>query len=204
MHDSPQAGSSGPHSHPNRAPAMKRIFAAAATFLLLAAPLAAQADPVPERTQSISILPFHFVIGFYAGDYERALGSTLTAGVGASYFSADGYEDYDGSDSGKFRYRTLEAKLRYYPSGDVLNGQSFGVTFGPTYVTGDGAGPAGEDSFTAMGVGFEIARSHSMGVDRRFYYGWGGGAKRLFPVGSESGDADLVLPTLRLSVGMLF
>ena len=182
---------------------MKRTLAAAAALLLLAGPLAAQADSVPAPRQSVSILPFHFLLGFYAGDYERALGSTLTVGMGASYFSMDGYEE-PGSESSDFRYRTLEGKLRYYPSGDVLDGLSFGVTFGPTYFTGPGASPTGEDSFTAMGMGFEIARSHSMGVDRRFYYGYGGGAKRLFPMGRKSGEAELVLPTLRLSVGMLF
>jgi len=53
-------------------------------------------------------------------------------------------------------------------------------------------------------VGFEIARSNTLGVDRRFYYGYGAGAKRPFPFGDSSGDASLVLPTPRLSIGVLF
>jgi hypothetical protein len=191
---------------------MKHLLAAAAALLLAAAPARAQTDDdAPPRVQSISILPFHFLIGFYAGDYERAMSNTLTLGLGASYFSMDGAETYDpytseptGSYDSDFRYGTVEGKLRYYPSGDVLNGMSFGVTFGPTFVTGDGASPNRDDNFTAMGVGFEIARSQSLGVDRSFYYGYGGGAKRLFPIGAASGDAEKVLPTLRLSVGILF
>lgn len=168
-----------------------------------------ESAPPPTRTQSISVLPLHFILGFYAGDYEKAVGRTITAGLGASYFSSGGGVEYDdggqsyGTDG--FSYSTLEGKLRYYPSGDVLDGLSFGATFGPTHVTGDSASPDGDDSFTALGVGFELARSHSMGVDRRFYYGYGGGLKRLYAMGGGNDrDAELVLPTLRLSIGMLF
>ncbi|HEX8210850.1 MAG TPA: hypothetical protein VF584_11800 [Longimicrobium sp.] len=190
---------------------MKRALAAAVAALLCAAPARAQIDDTlpPERTQSISILPFHFLFGFYAGDYERVVAPTVSLGLGSSYFSADGYTHEDivsGEvyETGELHYATLEGKLRYYPSADGLNGVSFGVTFGPTWVRGDHVAPDGGDTFTALGVGFEVARSHTMGVDRRFYYGYGGGGKRLFPVTAASGEAQLVIPTLRLSVGMLF
>ena len=190
---------------------MKRALFAAAAALLCALPARAQIDDgePPVRTQSVSILPFHFLFGFYAGDYERVVAPTISLGLGSSYFSADGYTYEDLSTgrmvtTGELRYGTLEGKVRYYPSGDGLNGLSFGVTFGPTIVRGTDVGPNGEDSFTAVGVGFEVARSHMMGIDRRFYYGYGAGGKRLFPITAPSGDAELALPTLRLSVGMLF
>jgi len=190
---------------------MKHVLAAAAAALLCAAPAPAQIDDSlpPVRTQSISILPFHFLFGFYAGDYERVVAETVSLGLGSSYFSADGYthEDIVSGEvyqTGELNYATLEGKVRYYPSADGLNGVSFGVTFGPTWVRGENVAPDGGDTFTALGVGFEVARSHTMGVDRRFYYGYGGGGKRLFPVTAASGEAQLVLPTLRLSVGMLF
>jgi hypothetical protein len=190
---------------------MKRALFAAIAALLCAVPTHAQIDDAepPVRTQSVSILPFHFLFGFYAGDYERVVAQTLTLGLGSSYFSADGYTYEDLSTSqiittGELRYGTVEAKMRYYPDGDALNGLSFGLTFGPTIVRGTDVGPKGEDSFTAVGLGFEVARSHTMGIDRRFYYGYGGGGKRLFPITKPSGDAELALPTLRLSVGMLF
>jgi hypothetical protein len=179
---------------------MKRALAAAAVAALLcAAPARAQTDDSypPERTQSISILPFHFLFGFYAGDYERVVAPTISLGLGSSYFSADGYsyEELGTGEmhqTGELNYATLEGKVRYYPSADGLNGVSFGLTFGPTWVRGDNVAPGGEDTFTALGVGW------------RFYYGYGGGGKRLFPVTAASGEAELVIPTLRLSVGVLF
>jgi hypothetical protein len=176
-----------------------RITAAAALACTLAAlPAAAQTDTMaaPVRRQAISILPLHAILGFYAGDYEHAVGRTATIGLGASYFTLTVDED-------ELVYATTEAKFRYYPSGDPLRGLSFGLTAGPTFLTLES--PDGDDeSTTAVGVGFEVARSHVLGVDRRFYYGYGAGAKRLFFTGDEVEEVELVLPTLRLSVGYAF
>ncbi|HEX6909955.1 MAG TPA: hypothetical protein VF142_06160 [Longimicrobium sp.] len=178
---------------------IRRTFAA----LLLAAsafaiPAAAQTADTTEvvRRQVISLLPVHAILGFYAGEYERAVGQTATLGVGTSYF-----------DLSDFTYATVEAKLRYYPSGDPLRGLSFGVTAGPTFLSEEGTDFGGgetEESVTALGVGVEIARSHILGVDRRFYYGYGFGAKRLVFVSDEAEGVEVVLPTLRLSVGYAF
>jgi hypothetical protein len=173
--------------------------AAALACLFAAAPAAAQdLDSIAAATpvQAISILPIHAAFGWYAGDYERAVGTTATGGVGASHFSVDG-----------FNYTSLEGKFRYYPSGDVLNGMSFGLTAGPTFVAldDDSDGETEEDEeHTAIGIGFEIARSHLMGVDRRFYYGYGAGFKRLFVVSGEASGAETAIPTLRLSIGYAF
>jgi hypothetical protein len=167
---------------------------------LLAAPAAAQtADTTeaPMRMNSLSILPFHALLGFYAGDYERVVGQTATLGIGSSRFDL-------GDDEDGFTYATAEAKLRYYPSGDPLRGLSFGITAGPTYISA-GESIAGEDeSYTALGVGFEVARSHIMGVDRRFYYGYGLGGKRLYFVDDDAEGVQFFIPTLRLSVGYAF
>lgn len=178
-----------------------RLAAAAALAGLLAAvPAAAQdADtvPAPLRTNVVSVLPLHAAIGFYAGDYERARNNTTSLGMGASYF-----EMGDGDDG--FQYGSAEAKLRYYPSGDVLSGLSFGLTAGPTWVTADDDFDGASESATALGIGFEIAKSRLMGVDRRFYYGYGGGLKRLFIVNGEAEGSETTIPTLRLSVGYAF
>lgn len=178
---------------------IRRIHAALlfACATAAAAPAAAQeqvqVDTTVIRRQALSILPIHAILGFYAGDYERAIGSTATLGIGASYF-----------DLSDFTYGTAEAKLRYYPSGDPLRGLSFGVTAGPTFVSGGEGFDGDDDSYTALGVGFEVARSHILGVDRRFYYGYGAGAKRLFFSGDEAEGIEVVIPTLRLSVGYAF
>jgi hypothetical protein len=185
---------------------MKHRLAAAvaAACLLAAVPAAAQsADSAGAYVpaQAISFLPLHAAFAFYAGDYERAVGQTVTAGLGASYFSLGDDED------DVFGYSSVEAKIRYYPSGDPLNGLSFGLTAGPTFVKADddldGETEPDED-MTAFGIGFEIARSHLMGVDRHFYYGYGAGFKRLFVVSGKESGADVALPTLRLSIGYAF
>jgi hypothetical protein len=177
---------------------MKHRLAAAAAlaFLFAAAPAAAQAADSAAASmpaQALSVLPLHAAFGFYAGDYERAVGPTVTAGLGGSYFSL--------SD---FGYSSVEAKVRYYPSGDVLNGLSFGLTAGPTFLSAGDGFDGEEDDITAVGIGFEIARSHLMGVERHFYYGYGAGFKRLFMVSGEESGAEMALPTLRLSIGYAF
>ena len=181
----------------------RRFKLAALVGLLAAAPAAGQGSDtvaVPVRTQAISILPLHAMFGFYAGDYERVVGPTVTAGIGASYFSLGG-----GGEDIEFGYSSIEAKARYYPSGDPLRGLSFGLTAGPTFLAGEDDFEGGRsESITAMGVGFEIARSHILGVDRRFFYGYGGGLKRLFVVSGEETDATTTMPTARLSVGYAF
>jgi hypothetical protein len=183
-----------------------RLTAAAALAGLLAAvPAAAQdADSIaaPIRTNVISILPFHAAIGFYAGDFEHAMNNTTSVGLGASYFEMGGGGEED--DDPGFQYGSAEAKLRYYPSGDVLSGLSFGLTAGPTWVTADDDFDGASESATALGIGFEIAKSRLMGVDRRFYYGYGGGLKRLFIVNGEAEGSETTIPTLRLSVGYAF
>lgn len=178
-----------------------RLIAAAALACTFAA-MPARAQAVDSaaanlRTQAISVLPLHAAFGFYAGDYERAMNPTTTLGAGGSY-----YEAGDGDD--RFQYASAEAKLRYYPSADVLSGLSFGLTAGPTWVTADDDFDGTSSSATALGIGFEIARSHLMGVDRRFYYAYGGGLKRLFIVNGEAEGSETTLPTARLSVGYAF
>jgi hypothetical protein len=180
-----------------------RLAAAAALAVVFSAqPARAQAvaDSVAAanvRTQAISVLPLHVMFGFYAGDYERAVNPTTTLGAGGSYYEA-------GDGDNRFQYASAEAKLRYYPSADVLSGLSFGLTAGPTWVSADDDFDGVSSSATALGIGFEIARSHLMGVDRRFYYGYGGGLKRLFIVNGEAEGSETTLPTLRLSVGYAF
>jgi hypothetical protein len=178
-----------------------RLIAAAALACLFAgAPAAAQdVDSVAAYVpvQAISILPLHAAFGFYAGDYERAVGQTVTAGLGASYFSL-------GDSGDEFGYSSVEAKLRYYPSGDPLNGLSFGLTAGPTFLAGESDAGGVDEDVTAMGIGFEIARSHLMGIERHFYYGYGAGFKRLFVMSGEDSGAEMALPTLRLSIGYAF
>ena len=147
----------------------------------------------PARTQVLSIQPIHVMLEWYSGEYERALNATTTLGVGGSYFGM-----------GDFDYGSADVKLRYYPSGDALRGLSFGFTVGPTIFSELDPDNLDEESdFTALGIGFELAKSQLLGQDRRFYYGYGAGIKRLIPLG-EDGGADLSVPTLRFAIGYAF
>jgi hypothetical protein len=175
---------------------IRRFAAALLGCALLSAPGAAQEDTQPLRTQAISILPLHAAFGFYAGEYERMVGQTATLGVGGSYFSL-------GDRTDGFFYSTVEAKARYYPSADPLRGLSFGVTAGPTFLRERDGWNGTRDSHTALGIGFEIAKSHILGQDQRFYYGYGGGFKRLF-YSEEGSRGETTIPTLRLSIGYAF
>lgn len=157
---------------------MSRRTAAAAAVLLAAAfaanPAAAQEDAsrvgIAPR-QVISIQPVHAILGFYAGEYERAVAPTTTLGVTGAYFNWEG----------ESRYASAEGLLRYYPSGDALDGLAFGMTLGPTrvvdrttyYYTDFPSGPTladvvppGEtvvrEEFTAIGFGF-LAQPHPGG-----------------------------------------
>jgi hypothetical protein len=185
-----------------------------AAFALAAAPAAAQEDDAPSiipPRQVISIQPVHAILGWYSAEYERVVAPTTTLGVTGAYF------DWEGEST----YVSAEGTLRYYPSADALDGLAFGMTLGPTFVTDretyyyygvavepmqNGIVPpqTTREHFTAIGFGFEISRSHILGVDRRFHWAYGGGAKRLIRIAGDAGDASMVIPTLRLSVGFTF
>lgn len=167
-----------------------RSAAFALVFLTAAVPAVAQtADSagVAVRRSVVSILPIHSSFGFYAGDFEHALSPTLTLGVGSGHVGI-----------GDYSYTSLELKGRLYPTEDALNGVSVGLTLGPTFLSEEGNG-----GITAIGIGFEAAKSHLFGDDRRLYMGYGVGGKRLFFT-QEAAGAQLALPTLRFSVGYAF
>jgi hypothetical protein len=179
----------------------------AGTLLALAPAAAAQeeaaAPPAPLRMQAVTVQPLHAILGYYSAAYERVLGPTTTAGFEVSRL------DWDDDAT----YTAAEATVRYYPSADALNGLSFGMILGPSfgtdvryqYDTFGGPPVPVNERFTALGFGFEIARSHILGVDRRFHYAYGAGAKRLVLIAGDHTDSgDVVLPMLRLSVGFAF
>jgi hypothetical protein len=187
----------------------------AAALALAAAPAVAQEGEVPSvipPRQVFSIQPVHAILGWYSAEYERVVAPTTTIGVTGAYF------DWEGEST----YVSAEGTLRYYPSADALDGLAFGMTLGPTFVTdretyyyyyGVAVEPIPYDvvppmtqreHFRAIGFGFEISRSHILGVERRFHWAYGAGAKRLIRVSGDAGNASMVIPMARLSVGFSF
>jgi hypothetical protein len=148
---------------------------------LPAAPAAAQEPP---HMQVISANPFGLLLEFFNAEFERVLSRTTTAGVGGSTYSSD-------SD----RYLNADAFVRFYPSGDALDGWAFGGKAGITSLT---------DVGTRFGIGFDVNRSWLLGVNNNFYVGVGFGLKRL--LGTQEEDFDLnFIPTIRLvNVGIAF
>lgn len=166
----------------------------------IAAPRAALAQAVSTGSnpmQVISIQPLSAMLTVYAGEFERRLTPTVTVGVGGTYWSA-------GED--EFTYTSGDIKLRYYPSGQALEGFAFGGSVGMTSVE---AGEENtEDSGSASGpnIGVLLEYSWLLGAQRNFFVGLGAGAKALLISDDEFSDDSLTLryPTARLSVGLAF
>jgi hypothetical protein len=184
----------------------KRFIAAvAAAALVSAAPARAQTDTVPAHQQVISANPLGLLFGYYNAEYERAINSTVTAGVAGAYFSPD-------NDA----LATIEAKFRYYPQARPLSGFSIGGSLGYGQVTDEQDfdefivdSPAQQDDATtssAFIVGVELNYNWLVGRDRRFFIGTGIGARRLIgsDVDNES-DLPVVIPSIRLvNIGFTF
>lgn len=154
-------------------------------------------------------------MGFVSGEYERALGRTGFA-LGVGGLSSLG----DGAGSALERgesYRTLEAKLKYYPREDGLRGFAVGVTAGlaharttnSAFTSYDANGQityfdATYDARTAPTVGATLDYNFFVGRRRRFLIGLGVGAKRA--IGTYHGRDPLghVLVDPRLQIGFGF
>ena len=156
--------------------------------------------PVPGQAshsgvaQQISANPVGLLFNLFNIDYERRATNSVSIGVGGSTSTTEVYDGYDAfynEMSHRERYVNGDVYVRYYPAGTALNGLSFGVKVGLTQVPDQGA---------FFGYGFDLNKSQILGD--HFYFGYGGGLKRL--VGAD-GNVDLkYIPTFRLNVGVGF
>jgi hypothetical protein len=142
--------------------------------------------------------PFAIFALYFAGDVELKAAKTVTVGGG---FSAVGIDDFN-------NYRSLEAKVRYYPAERALQGFALAGTAG--FATG-----SDRDSFTPGGlpprrvsrptIGTELSYQWIVGPSSRFVVVTGIGLKRL--LGEEANFDPLnipILPTARLNIGFAF
>lgn len=145
-----------------------------------AAPAHAQ-EALPKNV--VSANPFGLLLEFFNAEYERAITSSSTAGVGGSYISSEG-EDYSNAD----------VFWRFYPGGEPLDGWAFGAKVGVTDVAEQG---------TYFGYGFDVNRSWLLSQQNNFYVGIGFGLKRL--VGADEEVELAFIPTIRIvNVGFAF
>lgn len=194
---------------------LTRTTLAAAALVLAAAPAAAQsaslaAAPAPAASstvaaprQSISVNPIGAVFQVYMGEFERSLTPSTSIGLSSSYWDAGAGDE---ESSAEVAYLSVDAKLRYYPSADGLQGFSLGGSVGYTTLSGsfeDSEGQAQERA-SAVSAGVMLDYNWLLGARKNFMVGTGLGAKRLFPVDVDTDDVTLAYPTARLSVGIAF
>jgi hypothetical protein len=163
------------------------------------APVASALARAASPNQVVSANPFGLLIDLFNSEYERRAGDTVSFGIGGSTAKVDTY-DYDGVDyrtnyapvKREERYINGDVFLRYYPSGKALTGRSFGIKVGLTQIPDQGS---------YLGYGFDLNQSWML--NDHFYFGAGGGLKRL--VGTDDDAFDLkYIPTFRLNVGIGF
>lgn len=198
---------------------MRHTTVLAALALLLPATAAAQRPAHPAVTQTLAANVLALPFGVASAEYERALGGGFAAGVGglASFATGDGSAFDDGE-----AYRSLEAKLKYYPREDGLRGFAVGLTAGVaserrTYHSGDfytlgpdgNLLPSGSDVppirrvRTAPTLGVTFDYDWLIGRRHRVLLGLGVGAKRAIGVGAGE-PLDRVLSDGRFQIGIGF
>lgn len=188
--------------------AVARSLAAAAAL----APVALRAQaPAPPPRQAVALGPIVLPMGAVSGEYERALGGGLAAGVGGTAAFGDNFV----LGSADERYASAQAKLKYYPSRGGLRGFAVGATAGVVHGRGVPSGVVYAPcpmpgcgnldlrrTATAPTVG--VIADYNLVVGRRVLVGLGLGVRRV--VGSRA-DREVVggtLPDGRLVVGYGF
>ena len=172
-----------------------RLPAACLAAALLAAPaaLAAQ-DAPPAKHTVISLNPLALVFGGISGEYEHSTGAATAVALSGSLW-----------DMGDFEYASADAKFRFYPNGESLRGFAVAGTAGYTHVKGSiFCLDSCEQEGNAVTAGVELGYQWLLGRTQSFALTVGGGAKRLFYVGDQPGDASDGIPTFRFSIGYAF
>ena len=158
-------------------------FAAVPLCIATAAPAAAQLQSVPATPYQnvISANPFGLLFNLFNVEYERALSSTSTAGVGGSTIRLNDE-----------RYLNADVFWRYYPSATPFRGFTLGAKLGITAV--------GDNAY--LGYGADVNYSWLLGPRDNLYVSLGFGLKRL--VGNDL-DTEGYVPTFRVvNIGRAF
>ena len=177
------------------------LLAVPAVLALRAPAVAAQsirpasADTTPLHDQVVSVSPLFAVLGFFTGEVERRVTTNATVGVGGSAF-----------DLGPFGYRSLDAKLRFYPAERALEGLAVGVSAGAIWLSADEGGVFTTESHgSGIVLGTEASYTWLTGKRHNLAFSFGGGLKRIIRYGGYDVSAvQLTYPTVRASVGVAF
>jgi hypothetical protein len=152
-------------------------------------------DSLPLHGQVVSISPLFAMLGFFTGEFERRLSRNATLGVGGSAF-----------ELGPFGYRSLDAKVRFYPAERALEGFAVGLSAGAIWLSADEGGLFSADSHgSGVVVGTEATYTWLTGRRHNLAFSLGGGLKRIVRYGGyDVSGAQLTYPTVRASLGVAF
>lgn len=178
----------------------RSIFWGLMALLLVGGPVRAQdsAAGVDAPRQAVSFNPILALFEVYVGEYERVITPNITGVAGVGYVSL-GDED----DGGTLGWLSLDAKARFYPQGNPLEGFSIGAIVGYTRLRYEEDFTGDRETVGAPTIGVDLNMSWLLGPTKRWYVGTGIGAKRYF-ASVEDDDVSAVLPTGRLLFGLAF
>jgi hypothetical protein len=161
--------------------------------------LNAQGTTAPKSTV-ISFQPLNAIFSVYSAEIEHAVSSSVTLGVGGSYWS-------NSDDVSDTKYSSGDLKVRFYPEAHPLQGFSFGGQVGYTSVsdnTTDSFGGSSKSTAHGATIGVALDYNWLLGASKAFYVGLGLGAKKIFANSNDIGNATLAYPTARVSIGYAF
>jgi hypothetical protein len=135
------------------------------------------------------------MLGFFTGEFERRLTTNATLGLGGSAF-----------ELGPFGYKSVDAKVRFYPAERALEGFAVGASAGAIWLSADEGGLFSADSHgSGVVVGTEASYTWLTGKRHNLAFSVGGGLKRILRYGGyDVSGAQLTYPTVRASLGVAF
>ena len=181
---------------PSRTPLVAGLLVSLASSAAAQAGVASSDDQnLPLHGQVVSISPLFAILGFFTGEIERRVTTNATVGVGGSAF-----------ELGPFGYRSLDAKLRFYPAERALEGLAVGASAGAIWLSADQGGVFTTESHgSGIVLGTEASYTWLAGTRRNLAFSFGGGLKRVIRYGGYDVSAvQLTYPTVRASIGFAF
>lgn len=164
-------------------------------------------DTVSGPSRILSINPFILLFGYFSGEYETRVSSTLSVAVAGSYINFD-----------NDRYTNVDVKARLYPNELAMRGFGIAASLGGSAIrshnvdcvfTPTPAEPtctSKSKTFTSPAVAIELQYQWLLGSRKHTAVTLGGGLKR-FLGSSEKFDQASVsrfLPTGRVSIGYAY
>ncbi len=152
-------------------------------------------DSLPRHGQVVSVSPLFAMLGFLTGEFERRVTTNTTLGVSGSAF-----------ELGPFGYKSVDAKVRFYPAERALEGFAVGLSGGAIWLSADEGGlfSAGSQG-SGVVLGTEASYTWLTGKRHNLAFSLGGGLKRIVRYGGyDVSAAQLTYPTVRASLGLAF